>query len=559
MALPDSLHALLDQAAYPHACRPIELIETHISWVLLTGDFVYKLKKPVKFAFLDFSTPKLREHFCHEELRCNRAFAPALYLAVVPVIRHADGTLRMGGTAGADDEVVEWAVQMRQFDPAAQLDRLLEHGTVTTAMLAAFGTELARLHADLPQLQGADDQLETRTLRPVHDNFTEIAATGLQQAHAQSLADVQQASTALEQHLLPLLNKRLRNGYVRECHGDLHLSNLALIDNTVTAFDCLEFNPMLRWIDTLSDVAFLFMDCSERRRDDLAYAFLNGYLNESGDYQGAALLSYFAAYRSLVRSKVAALRWEQTHDTATEQRCVRHVEWALALLSRPVGRLVLMCGLSGAGKSYAARQLALLLPAIHLRSDVARKTLAGLDPLARTESAVGEGLYDTHTSAAVFDYLQDVTADLLRNGDTVIVDATFIERQRRQAFLALAAKAGATAHIVLCQAPLAVLRERIGKRATGGQDPSEANLAVLEAQLAKFEPPGEDEPVLQLSTEGPLEPALAALVSQLPSHQKERVSDTLNERGSTRLKCTSSTPAGSSVPPGPKGSRSRDS
>jgi aminoglycoside phosphotransferase family enzyme/predicted kinase len=507
---------MLDASAYPHPCDTIELIETHISWVLLTGAYVYKLKKPVRFAFLDFSSLAQREHFCREELRCNRAFAPDLYRDVVPVVRRPDQTLAVGDAAADPATVVEWAVQMRQFDPAAQLDRLLARDALDAQQLAAFGRALAALHAGLPRLQAPATELEARTFGPVHDNFSEIKATGLQAEHDALLTRVATLSAAQERRRAPLITTRLRDGYGRECHGDLHLANLALIDGTVTAFDCLEFNPLLRWIDTLSDVAFLFMDCHERGRADLAYTFLNAYLNTCGDYRGAELLSYFAAYRSLVRAKVAALRWEQSPAAAGAAEFVRYLEWAHNLLARPTGTLVLMCGLSGAGKSYVAERLAPRLPGGHLRSDVARKALAGLAATARTDSPVGGGLYTPGRSDAVFAHLAAVARELLGNGEHVIVDATFIEHERRAALLAMAQDADAQAHVVWCTAADAVLRERIATRTAAGRDPSEANLDVLAAQQARFEPPGAAEPVLEFATDRPLDDAaLDALVLRL--------------------------------------------
>jgi aminoglycoside phosphotransferase family enzyme/gluconate kinase len=504
----------MDQAAYAHPCGPVELTETHISWVLLTGDFAYKLKKPVKFAFLDFSTLERREHFCREELRCNRAFAPELYIAVLPVYRHADGSLSMGGT---DGELVEWAVQMHQFDPAAQLDRLLEADSVTTGMLADFGRELAARHRVLPRLDGASDEAEQRYCGPVRDNFAEIANTRLQSKHTRLLNRTSELSDKLGKQLLATFGDRIREGFVRECHGDLHLSNLVLLDKAestseVTAFDCLEFNPDLRWIDTVSDVAFLFMDCHERGRADLAYAFLNAYLDASGDYRGAELLGYFAAYRSVVRAKVAALRWEQEASAATEARFVQHMEWARDWLERPRGRLILMCGLSGAGKSWVAERLAPLLPALRIRSDVARKALAGLTALARTGSPVGGGLYAPRRSDEAFGFIADVTEALLCCGENVIVDATFIEHARRAEFLALAERLGVTTRIIYCDAPVETLRARITERLSRSADPSEANLEVLESQLKKFALPMPPELVVSIDTsERPDDDRLRAL------------------------------------------------
>ncbi len=284
----------------------------------------------------------------------------------------------------------------------------------------------------------------------------------------------------------------------------------------VTAFDCLEFNPTLRWIDPLNDAAFLFMDCAERHRDDLAYAFVNPYLDASGDYRGAELLTYYAAYRSMVRAKVAALRYAQEPDTAAAARFVQHVEWAHACLHKPPGLLVLMCGLSGSGKSTVAERLAPQLPALHLRSDVARKTLAGLDTLARTDSPVSGGLYAPGHSDDVFAHLEQVAGELLQQGVNVIVDATFIDRARREPFVNLAARLGATVGIVVCDAPVGVLRERIAARARHGADASEATAEVLDAQLEKFSPPGDDEPVVHLPTGQPLDDTdLAALATRL--------------------------------------------
>ncbi|NOR20153.1 MAG: AAA family ATPase [Xanthomonadales bacterium] len=507
MALPDSLHGLMDKEAYPHPCTGIELTETHISWVLLTGDFAYKLKKPVRFSFLDFSTLELREHFCREELRCNRSFAPQLYVDVVPVYQRADNTISMGGTPAPGDTLLEWAVQMHQFDPAAQLDRLLEQTGIKTNMLADFGCELAARHVALPRLTDAASEIKQRVFGPVQDNFSEIATTGLQPAYEMLLTQTHELADTLGQQLLPLIKDRMQDGYIRECHGDLHLSNLVLIDDVVIAFDCLEFNANLRWIDTINDVAFLFMDCHERGRYDLAYAFLNGYLDASGDYQGTEMLGYFATYRSMVRAKVAALRWEQDHSENAETRFITHIKWAKAWLERPAGTLLLMCGLSGAGKTYVADRLAPLLPAIRLRSDVARKTLAGLAALARTDSPVGEDLYHPEQSDEVYKYLARVAEALLCGGDNVIVDATFIEKKRRAEFLNLAKRLGIKVQVIYCTAPVDVLRSRIKARSALSHDASEATLEVLDMQLTKFEAPKAPEPVIELVTDATLSDA----------------------------------------------------
>lgn len=497
MSLPEPLRALLDPQAYPHPCGEIELVETHISWVILTGSHAYKLKKPVKFSFVDFSTLALREFYCREELRCNRMFSPDLYEAVLPVTRRGDGMLGFNG----EGEVIEWALRMRQFDNEFQLDRMLERGEVTTEMLREFGRSLAGKHQALPQLSGSAEEADKRIIGPAQDNFVEISTTSLQQQTAALLAETQEFTHGASQRLKLLMEKRLTGGAGRECHGDLHLTNLALIDGVVTAFDCLEFNANLRWIDTMSDVAFLMMDCHVRGRADLAYAFLDGYLDVSGDYEGAGLLGYYCAYRSMVRAKVAALRFEQERTEAVADRFLTHSQWAHDWLKRPPGRLVLMCGLSGSGKSYLAERLVGGLPAVRLRSDVARKHLLGLASDARTESALDAGLYDPAHTEKVFSWLEECASGLLISGEHVIVDATFIEQSRRQQMLERAAAQGSQACILYCQAPLDVLRTRILARQDTGLDASEATLAVLEQQLSRLQPPDDPEPVIVVDTE----------------------------------------------------------
>ncbi len=494
MSLPDELADLLGPRAYPHPCDTIELVETHASWVLLTGKFVYKLKKPVRFPFLDFSTLELREHFCREELRCNRRFAPSLYLDVVPVGRVA-GRLAVG----AGDDLVEWAVKMRQFPADAQLDRLLEAGSLSAGLLHQFGRTLASQHAALPRYRppagsDANRDLAERVLAPARDNYDDVAIHHDDRGDADglSLADSRRAMERQVARHRALLLKRLESGWIRECHGDLHLSNLVLLEHGVTAFDCLEFNANLRWIDPISDVAFLFMDCVVRDRADLGYAFVDGYLDESGDYDGMTLLPFYAAYRSMVRAKVAALRRQQAEGSqadAMAERFRHHARWAAAWLARRPGRLLLMCGLSGSGKSHLAEHLVPRLPALRLRSDVARKLQAGLSPRQRGSDAVGAGLYRADVSRRVYDRLAELAEDLLRSGEHVLVDAAFLDRGRRERFLALADSVGSRGLIVYCHAPRHVIEARLDARAEAGSDPSDADLAVLEHQAETFVAP----------------------------------------------------------------------
>ena len=523
MALPDILTGLLRPAAYPHPCSAIHLVETHISWVLLTGDYAYKIKKPVQLPFVDFGSLERRQFFCIEELRCNRPFAPDLYLEVVAVGVDADGMATFASATGASRAPIEWAVRMRQFAPEQQLDRLLETGALTTDLLHDFGARLAAVHRSLPRRSGSAVEIAIRVRAPVEENFTTLAALPLGSEARTLLGEIRTGTHRLADALGGRFAARLAAGFTRECHGDLHLGNLVLEQGVVTAFDCLEFDANLRWIDTQSDVAFLFMDCLVRGRSDLGYAFLDGYLDASGDYQGVRLLPFYALYRALVRAKVAAIQAHQmrTGDTASEvaeaaatldARALAHLRWAAAWLARPPGRVVLMSGVSGSGKSYLAERLVSVLPAVRMRSDVARRQLAN-EPEGNGAPQQGggpgghvdAGRYAPDRVLGVYRHLAELLPDLVGQGESVVVDATFISAAARRLFIEHARAAGWSLVIVACTAPLPVLEARVRLRLEAGRDPSEADLAVLAGQLARREPFAPDEPVLEVDTSDPFD------------------------------------------------------
>jgi len=482
---PPFLLELTQPRAYPHSCTTIELIQTHISWVLLTGEFAYKLKKPVDFGFLDFSTLELRRHYCAEEVRLNRRFAPTLYLDVVAITRTA-GRIRVGG----DGEVIEYAVRMRQFDGAMQLDHRLADGRLDTNDLAVFAATLADVHAALPRCDDIGPfGTPAAVLGPVRENFAQIAGSPFARVRTRLVADIASWSEAQHAQLSGLIAQRRIGGFVRECHGDLHLSNLVALPDGIHAFDCIEFSEGLRWIDVISDAAFLVMDCAVRGRSDLAYSFLNAYLEATGDYAVGALLRFYLVYRSMVRAKVAALQTGRVDDTALRARFEAHVEFAAERALRARGALIVMCGLSGSGKSWLAKRLVPLLPALCIRSDVERKRLAGLAADVHSGSAIDAGLYTRDQSDAVYAYLASAASGLLAGGECVIVDATFLRAARRESIRYEAMRLGKPCVTVHCVAAPDVLASRIERRAADASDASEATIEVLAAQRADYEPP----------------------------------------------------------------------
>lgn len=489
--LPD---ALSDPAAYPHPCAAIRRVETHISWVFLTGEFAYKLKKPLDLGFLDFTTLARREFYCREELRCNRRFAPDLYLDCVPVSRAADGSVRIAGSG----ETVDWAVKMREFDVDEQADHVLGRGELEAPLLRRFAARLATIHAAAPAPPAAVERFGAAAVAaPVMDNFRELERLCGDPGQAAALARVRAWTERCHARLRETFDARALNGSIRECHGDLHLANLVRRDGELTAFDCIEFSEQLRTIDPVCDLAFLFMDCAVRGRDDLAYALLDAYLDASADYAGAATLRYYAVYRSLVRAKIAALRARQGDEADSAAQVAAHLDWADRASNTRAVTLVLMCGVSGSGKSWLAERLAPALPALRLRSDIARMAMSAPED--------AEARYSPAAREAVYTRLGEYATVLLAGGDTVIVDATFADRAGRARFAALARAAGATCVVVHCTAARATLEERITRREAEGRDASEATLAVLHRQLDRFEVPAGEECVLTLATDTPLD------------------------------------------------------
>jgi hypothetical protein len=482
--------------------------------VLLAGDYAYKIKKPVDFGFLDFSTLDRRRHFCDEELRLNRRFAESLYVDVVAITR-VGTTARIGG----DGEPIEWAVRMRRFPSEMQLDRRLAAGRLEASELGEFGATLARVHATLP-LAAADSRFGTAdaVLGPVRENFLQIRASQFASVRADLVDRLDAWSTARHAQLATAIEQRRRDGFVRECHGDLHLSNLVLLADGIHAFDCIEFSDALRWLDLISDAAFLMMDCCVRDRADLGYAFLDRYLQQTGDYAGGALLDFYLVYRSMVRAKVAALQAQRADDEELLRRFEAHLDFAgdRALRARPA--VILMCGVSGSGKSWLAQRLVERIPAIRIRSDVERKRLAALQPLQRSGSALDQGLYTARNTDELYAHLEQSTEALVSGGERVIVDATFLSAARRDAFRRDAQQRGVAFVIVHCTAPRAVLVERITRRNETNADPSEADVAVLDVQLGRYEPPAwSDAAVLTIDTSQPLD------VDAVARHVRSRI------------------------------------
>jgi predicted kinase len=297
---------------------------------------------------------------------------------------------------------------------------------------------------------------------------------------------------------MPLMRERREQGRIRECHGDLHCGNVVRWQGRLTPFDGIEFDPALRFIDVVNDIAFLAMDLAERGRADLRSVVLQAWIERLGDFAALPLLTYYEAYRALVRAKVAALRALQAEPAAAAHaaaitECARYLAWAAERIRKREPILVITCGLSGSGKTWLARRLRERLRALHVRSDVERKRLAGLVPEADSRSPPDAGIYTPDFTARTYDRLNEWAAAALTGGESIIVDAAFLRRDERVRLLSLAESHGAPACIVHCTAPVDILRERIAARHARRNDASEAGVDVLERQPCWWEDFGEHE------------------------------------------------------------------
>jgi aminoglycoside phosphotransferase family enzyme/adenylate kinase family enzyme len=502
------INALLTPEAYSHPVDSIELLQTHISWIILTGDFAYKIKKPVNFGFLDFSSLQKRRHFCEEELRLNHRYAAELYLDVV-TINGSEDQPRING----DGAVLEYAVKMQQFPSESLLSTLLDRGDLRESHIDRLANNIANFHLEAIVADAESDfGTLTTAVQPVEENFRQIRQQIKDPGLLKQLDAIEKWSEQAGQNLQTVLIKRKDNGYIRECHGDLHLGNIILWNGKIIPFDCIEFNENLRWIDTLSEIAFLVMDLDDHLRPDLARRLLNKYLEHTGDYSHLGVLQYYKVYRAMVRAKVHSLRLAEDDLTqreigAVHRECENYTALASQYITETKPLLIIMHGFSGSGKTTISQFILEALPAIRIRSDIERKRLfqdkqpdnTSSDRDDKTNSAINEGIYSGDSTAMTYEHLRCLAEDIILSGMSVIVDAAFLLAQQRRRFRQLASLLNVPFRIIDCHAEHTILEQRITERRQYGSDASEATLDVLFHQQENHDPLSEDETTVALT------------------------------------------------------------
>ncbi|MCQ8105587.1 AAA family ATPase [Methylomonas sp. SURF-2] len=461
------IESLKNPACYPHPVDSVRLLETHISWVLLAGDFAYKIKKPVDFGFLNFTELTCRQRFCREELRLNRRLAPSIYLDVIGL-----GGGPQQPIFGAEP-AFEYAVKMRRFAEQDLLDHVLARGALTRRHMQNLAYTLAGFHAGLPPATADSGHGTAEAVAlPARQNFQQLALL-LPPGQSSRLADLRAASEREYAACLPLFTQRRRDGMVRECHGDLHLGNIVLLGGQPTPFDGIEFNPALRWIDVMNDIAFLLMDLQQRQRPDLAFAFLDAYMQASGDYAGLGVLRFYLAYRSMVMAKVSAIRAAQLGGHGMPTQCRRYLALAGKFYLPAKPGLIITHGLPGCGKTTLSQLILEKLGCIRLRSDVERKRLFGLQP----HQTGATEIYAAEASAKTYRHLLRLASDILHSGYSVIVDAAFLKLAERRQFQALADNLNVPFAIAAIEVDETLQRQRLSNRQN---DASDADTTVLD-------------------------------------------------------------------------------
>ncbi|MGE8500508.1 MAG: AAA family ATPase [Pseudomonas sp.] len=486
------ISALQNPALYPHPVEGFQVIETHISWVLLTGPYAYKIKKPVNFGFLDFTGLADRKHFCEEELRLNQRLTDDLYLEVLPISGSAEAPQLNG-----DGPAIDYALKMRQFPQSQLLGEVQARGELNEAHIDSLASQIATFHLNTPKV-ALDHPLCTPTaiIAPLRQNFEQIRPLLSDKADLLQLDALEAWAESSLERLWPELEARATQGFIRECHGDIHLGNAALLEGQAVLFDCIEFNEPFRLIDIALDAAFLVMDLEDRGLKCLARRFTNAWLENTGDYASLKLFNLYKAHRALVRAKVNLFRLGQEQDAVQRAVILRQYRGYASLAESysaiPSPFLAITHGVSAVGKSHVAMRLVEALGAIRLRSDVERKRLFGEQKDGQPDD-LNSGIYNEDASVATYQRLHQLAEEVLQAGQPVVLDATYLKQEQRQAAWQVAENIGAPFLILDCHAPDEVIASWLALRQAQNQDPSDASLAVIAAQQAKREPLNEDE------------------------------------------------------------------
>lgn len=519
---PHILESLRNPSAYPVQTRTVELIQTHISWLFLTETHVFKLKKPVNFGFLDFSTHDLRRFYCHEELRLNRRLCPDIYERVIALREADDGATFVGNGAEIDS-----AVMMKRLPADRMLDRLVDSDMVSAGDIELVAREISRFHASAPTSPAIS---AFGSLQQIRFNWQENFAQTVPFLNSTLPPSVRENIRRYVELFIdtqgPLFEKRIENGLIRDCDGDIHLGNICLNDSKAYIFDCIEFNERFRYSDTAADIAFLLMDLDYHHRPDLADAALAAYVAASGDRDLAELVVFYKVYRAFVRGKVESLRLldagiVEDERAEAEKRARRYFRLAqgYALRYRLPPTLFITCGTMGCGKSTLSTLLAFELGIATFNSDAVRKQLAGITPETTAEVSFAAGIYADEMSRRTYRRLEQLADSELASGHSVIIDAACGSAAARAGFARIADSRRTRFVILHVQCTHDIQLQRLRDRSARRDSVSDGRVELLDEQERIFSIPDDGEgTVISVNSDGAVERSLDRVYEKvLPS------------------------------------------
>lgn len=514
------IRSLLKPSAYPEHTESVELVQTHVSYIFLTDRFAYKVKKPVDFGFLNFSTLDRRRFYCNEEVRLNRRLCPDIYLGVEEV-RETPGGARFSG----DGRVIDYAVKMKRLPADRMLDRLLSEGKVSVDEIRAIAGVIGDFHRHAERSSEIDANGGIDAIRANwEENFRQTRQFAGDTLNDRDLRLIEGWVGRFMEENAATFARRVDGGFIRDCDGDIHMENICLnADGSICIFDCIEFNTRFRYGDTAADIAFLLMDFDMNRRPDFCGPFMEEYTETTGDGGVTEVLDFYKVYRAYIRGKVESMRLldpqiPPADKEAARERARRYFRLARGYIARRAlpPSLILTCGLTGTGKSFMARELAFDLGLEIVSSDVVRKELTGLAPTEHHRDRYGEGIYTDTVTARTYGELLERAKAALAEGRSIIVDATFRRRTDRDIFRQLAAGHGARFHLLHAICPEETARQRLEVRERQSDEPSDGRWEIYLLQKGEFDAPADDESgLIRIDTSKPVTEQLNALLDAM--------------------------------------------
>jgi len=484
--LPEFVRALLKPDAYPEPVIKIELMQTQMSFIFLTGEFVYKVKKAVNLGYLDYTTLEKREFFCHKEVELNRRLCPEIYLGVLPVTTNKK-IIAINGTG----EVIDYAVKMRYLPQASMMNILIPKDQVSTKMVEDVAAKLVDFHS---RAENGPAIAEFGSVNAVKintdENFNQTEKYYGKTITREKFGRIKEYTGDFLRHNVALFSGRIDAGHIRDCHGDLHAAHICF-HNGICIYDCIEFNDRFRYCDVASEIAFLAMDLDHYGRADLSRSFVEAYVDLSKDGGLLAMLNFYKCYRAYVRGKVESFKLDDPYISETEKQQTQIVASGYFDLAEAYTRtkplLIITVGLVGTGKSTVARALAKRLGLTVISSDITRKKLAGINSGERRYEDYNRGIYSSEFNRQTYDTIFSEAKRILCQGRPVILDASFIKAEERLNAKKIAAETGADFYIIECTLPEAQIKERLAKRWELGSV-SDGRWEIYLPQKQKFEP-----------------------------------------------------------------------